>query len=68
MVEMDTMKDSVVVVVTTPLPLWDKTGNVPACFSKTGLKTIVSHVQERCPKLYNVQKRCTEEEPNIAPT
>ncbi|HDQ05967.1 MAG TPA: hypothetical protein ENN36_04500 [Candidatus Bathyarchaeota archaeon] len=65
---MDTMKNSVVVVVTYPLPLSDKTGNVPAYFSKTGLKTVVSPVQERCPKLYNVQKRYTEEEPNIAPT
>jgi hypothetical protein len=68
MVEMGTMKNSVVVVVTYPPSPSDKTGRFPACFSKTGLKTIVSPVEERCPKLYNVQKRCTEEEPNIAPT
>lgn len=45
------MKDSVVVVVTTPLPLRDKTGNVPACFSKTGLKTAVSPVDKRRRKI-----------------
>jgi len=34
-----------------------KTKHFPACFPKTGRKTIVSTVQESCPTLYNVQKR-----------
>jgi len=38
----------------------NETKHFPACFSKTGLKTTVSPVKERCPKLYKVEKRWKE--------
>jgi hypothetical protein len=54
---MDTMKNSVVVDDEHPLPLWVKTGNVTACFSKTGLKTAVSPVVERRRKMSKDEER-----------
>ena len=34
-----------------------ETKHFPACFTKKGLKTNDSLVEERCPKLYKVDKR-----------
>jgi hypothetical protein len=57
MVEMDTMKNSVVVDDEHPRPLGDKTGRFPSCFSETGLKTAVLPVVERRRKMSKDEER-----------